>query len=172
MHPHAQTHGNLLKWNTQSLTFTSVRPHSFDRKRIQTEWNHHQRGCCAIDLSSPLCSLTDRREHWRMGWGGGCLDSTQSLCFCLCTGLPEWHRDGERETERQRNKARDTSFSHRNEKRPASLWAPPHNNAHLKTATGGQKRCKSSRALNRFLTSERHREWEWKEGARDRNTDE
>lgn len=98
-HIHTCTHvhnarGNLLKWNTQSLTFTSVRPYSFDRKRIQTEWNHHQHGCCAIDLSSRLCSLTDRGENWRGG-----LDWTQSLCFCLYTGLPEWHREREAEKE-------------------------------------------------------------------------
>lgn len=104
MHPHAQTHGNLLKWNTQSLTFTSVRPHSFDRKRIQTEWNHHQRGCCAIDLSSPLCSLTDRREHWRMGWGGGLLGLNTIIVFLSLywsARMTQRRRKRDREAEKQ-----------------------------------------------------------------------
>lgn len=83
----------------------SVRPYSSDRERIQTEWNPHQHGCCAIDLS--VCWLTKRKLEERGGrsWGGG-LDWTQSLCFCLCIGLPGRHREGERETEGGRERER------------------------------------------------------------------
>lgn len=78
----------------------SVRPYSSDRERIQTEWNPHQHGRCAINLS-----FADwQRENWRKGGG---LDWTQSLCFCLCSGLPGRHREGEREM---------TALGQRNEK--------------------------------------------------------
>lgn len=161
MHSRTQTHGSLLKWNTQSLTFTSVRPYSFDRKRIQTEWNHHQHGCWAIDLSSPLLSirwLTKRKLE-----EGVCLDWTQSLCFCLYTGLPE--KEKERLSGRERK--RETSFSPRNEKRLEWLWAPPQQ-CTLETAVGAEKRCKYSCAVDRFLTSNRVGRGR-REGRRERN---
>lgn len=49
-----------------------------------------------------VCWLTKRKLE-----EGGGLDWTQSLCFCLCSGLPGRHREGERET---------TALGQRNEK--------------------------------------------------------
>lgn len=60
---YVRTLTHLLKWNTQSLTFTSVPPYTFDRERIQTEWNPHQHGCCAIDLSSPFTHWNEHNHH-------------------------------------------------------------------------------------------------------------
>lgn len=120
-HIHTCTHvhnarGNLLKWNTQSLTFTSVRPYSFDRKRIQTEWNHHQHGCCAIDLSSRLCSLTDRGENWRGGGGWTERNHCASVSILVC--------QNDTEKERQRKK-RDTSFSQKKWKEAGMALSSP-----------------------------------------------
>lgn len=122
MHPHAQTHGNLLKWNTQSLTFTSVRPHSFDRKRIQTEWNHHQWGCCAIDLSSPLCSLTDRREHWREG---GAAWTQHNHCASVSVLVCQNDTEMEKERQRGRETKRETPASVTEMKRGRHHSEPP-----------------------------------------------
>lgn len=96
VHSRTQRHGGLLKWNRQSLTFTSVRPYSFDRERIQTEWNPHQHGSCVIDLSSPLTDW--QNENWKRG----CLAWTQPQYFCLYAGLPEGHRGADGETERKK----------------------------------------------------------------------
>lgn len=110
------THGNLLKWNTQSLTFTSVRPYSFDRERIQTEWNPHQHGCCAIDLSSTL-------THWqREGTRRGVFGMNTIIAFLAIYWFSQ--NDTEKKKERRRGKERKReSFSQRNKRRLAWLWA-------------------------------------------------
>lgn len=96
-HVCTQTYGRLLKCNRQSSMFTSVRPHSFDRERIQTEWNPHQHGSCAIDLSSPFADWQNEN------WGRGVVWPEHNHCISVSIVACQHDTGKKKERQRERN---------------------------------------------------------------------